>query len=124
MRTILTLSLVIAFTPALHADEQALPIQGTISKVAAAGADAKKSGVIGTFFIDAKPVKSPAYEKAIVRVTEKTVLRKKVGKVEQEATFADLHDGRTVTVTIEREVNPTDPPQVNAVRILIVTPAK
>jgi hypothetical protein len=124
MRSMLTLALFTTLAPALNADEAGPSIHGTISKVAPANEHMKKSALVGTFFLDAKPEPKPAYDKIVVRVTEKTKVTKKVGKVEQEATFADLRNGATVTVAIDREVLQTEPPQTNAVRVVIFAPAK
>jgi hypothetical protein len=119
MRAILTLSLFVALTPTVGADEINPSIFGAPDKITPANADAKKFGTIGSFLVAApKDVKS-ALDKAIVRVTEKTKLRKMNGNLEEEATFADVKTGCTVSVWFTGPVLESYPVQATAGKVLI-----
>jgi hypothetical protein len=119
MRTLLTLALFAALTPALRADETKPSIFGTPDKIRPADADGKKSAHLGSFLVETPKNAQYDYDKAVVRVTDKTKLRKMNGKLEEDATFADIKKGCTVSVWFVGPVSESFPVQARAGKVLI-----
>src|SRR5262245_40134409 len=86
---VLTVLVVCPWTPA--EDEPAkVDVRGTIARVTPAAKNT--AGVLGTVRVEGVKDKTTNYDKASVRITEKTKIEKVVGKKREAATFADLKE--------------------------------
>jgi hypothetical protein len=97
-------------------------IHGKITKVTPATDVQKEQGTLATIMIEAKKTPFPAYDKASVRITNKTKLWKQVGDKRQLAAFADLKTGTQVSVQFTGPVLQSYPVQATAGEVVIYNP--
>lgn len=95
-------------------------IRGTIAKVAPADAEGKKRGLVAVLLIEGPKTKDTQHDKASVKVTDKTVLKKKVGKQLLDATPDELIRGVTVEAVFTGPVLESYPVQATASKIVIL----
>ena len=90
------------------------------SKVKAADAEAKKQGVVGSLFVEApKDAKYP-YDKASVRITDKTKFQKQNGKLVEDAKFEDIKEGTMISIWFTGPVAESYPVQAIAGKVQFV----
>src|SRR5947209_6440430 len=71
-------------------------IRGKAVKVTAAEDDARKKGVLGSVLVEGVKEETTQYDKAAVRITDKTKIEKRAGKERKPAKFDDLKVGAKV----------------------------
>jgi beta-N-acetylhexosaminidase len=118
--------LLAAFGLRLPADDKAdkVDVRGKVSNVTAAADDLKKQGILGTVLVEGDKDKTVSYDKASVRITDKTKIEKLDGKERKEAKFDDIKKGAVVEATFTGPVAESYPVQAAAKSILILEEAK
>jgi hypothetical protein len=119
MRLLASLTLIVASTANLWAQGTKPDIYGKADKLKPATEEAKKNGAVGSLFIEAPKDAKYNYDKAMVRITAKSNIRKMNGKIEEEAKFEDIKKGGMVSVWFTGNVAQSYPVQVTALKILI-----
>lgn len=119
----LTLALVIGLVPAAAQDNKA-DVRGMVTNVSAANEEAKKKGILGSILVEGAKEKDTSYDKASIRVTDKTKIEKLVGKERKPAKFDDLKKGAKVQALFTGPVAESYPVQAAAKEILILEEAK
>ena len=123
MHRTLPLMLVLALTIRASAQEAKPDIHGPADKVTAANDATKKNGILGSMLIETPKDAKFAYDKAFVRVNNKTKIQKMNGKLVEDAKFEEIRNGVKVSVWFTGPVAESYPVQATAGRILIL-PAK
>jgi beta-N-acetylhexosaminidase len=127
-RTALVLAGVLLAAPGrpLPADDKAdkVDVRGKVTTVTAAADDVKKQGLLGTLLVEGDKDKAVTYDKASVKVTDKTKIEKLDGKDRKEAKFEDIKKGARVEATFTGPVADSYPVQATARSILILEEAK
>lgn len=123
MRFKLSLILVLALTIRVNAQETKPDIHGPADKVTAANDAAKKNGILGSMLIEAPKEAKFAYDKAFVRVNNRTKIQKMNGKLVEDAKFEEIKNGVKISVWFTGPVAESYPVQATAGKILIF-PAK
>jgi beta-N-acetylhexosaminidase len=95
-------------------------VRGTVSRVAASDDEAKKAGRLGSILVEGVKDATTAYDKASVKVTDKTKIEKLVGKERKAAKFEDLKKGSKVQALFTGPVAESYPVQATAKEILIL----
>src|SRR5262245_54643006 len=93
-------------------------VRGSVANVSAANDDAKKPGTPGTVLVEGAKEKDTQYDKASVRITEKTKIEKLVGKERKPAKFEDLKKGAKVQASFTGPVAESYPVQATAKDVL------
>ena len=99
-------------------------IRGRVTNQTAAGEEARKKGVLGTVLIEGAKEKDTGFDKASVRVTDKTKIEKLDGKERKPAKFEDLKKGARVQAVFTGPVAESYPVQATAGAVLILEEAK
>jgi beta-N-acetylhexosaminidase len=99
-------------------------IRGVITNVRAAEAEAKKQGTLGWIRVEGVKEKDTAYDKASVRITDKTRIEKLAGKEKKAAAFGELKQGVRVQAVFTGPVAESYPVQATAKEVLIVQQAQ
>jgi hypothetical protein len=105
-------------------DAAKVDIRGSITKSVAASDDAKKKGLVGIIMVEGEKTKDTGYDKASVKITDKTSIKKMVGKDRQGAKFEDLKVGAKVAAIFTGPVLQSYPVQATAKEIVILEDAK
>jgi uncharacterized protein DUF3221 len=114
MRLPITLMLLLALTIRADAQDKPPHIHGLADKVKAS-ADGKG----GSIYVEAPKGAKFAYDKAMVRVNDKTRIQKMNGKLVEDATFAEIKNGTKVSIWFTGPVAESYPVQATAGRIII-----
>jgi hypothetical protein len=99
-------------------------IRGKAMKVTPATEEAKKKGQLGTVLIEGVKEETTQYDKASVRITDKTKIEKLAGKERKPAKFEDLKVGAKVQAKFTGPVAESYPVQATAGELLILDDAK
>jgi beta-N-acetylhexosaminidase len=119
----LTLAVALGLIPAAAQDSKA-DIRGMVTNVSAANEEAKKKGTLGSILVEGAKEKDTTFDKASIRVTDKTKIEKLVGKERKPAKFDDLKKGAKVQALFTGPVAESYPVQAMAKEILILEEAK
>jgi Protein of unknown function (DUF3221) len=125
MRFVSSLLLVVVLAIRVEAQETKPDIHGSADKVTAANDAAKKNGILGSVYVEAVRDRDvrPVYDKAFVRVNNKTKIQKMNGKLVEDAKFEEIKNGVKLSVWFTGPVAESYPMQATAGKILIF-PAK
>ena len=118
------LALALPLTSAGQGDADKVDIRGLITQASPAKEDAQKKGLLGSIRVEGAKEKDIGYDKASVRVTDKTKIEKLVGKERKPARFDDLKKGCKVQALFTGPVAESYPVQATAKEILILEEAK
>jgi beta-N-acetylhexosaminidase len=122
---LLALAVVLAAGAGLAAGDPAkVDIRGKVTKVMPADAEGKKRGLVGVVMVEGTKDKDTGYDKASVKVTEKTSLKKRVGKDLKDAKFEDVKEGTKVEAVFTGPVLQSFPVQATAKEVVILEEAK
>jgi beta-N-acetylhexosaminidase len=105
-------------------DPAKIDIRGSITKMTPASDEAKKKGLVAVLMVEGEKSKDTGYDKASVKVMDKTAIKKMVGKDRKDAKFEDLKVGAKVTATFTGPVLESYPVQATAKEIVILEEAK
>jgi hypothetical protein len=105
-------------------DDVKVDIRGTVTKLTPANDEAKKRGLVAVLMVEGEKAKDVRFDKASVKVTDKTLIRKAVGKDRKDAKFEDLKQGGKVVVTITGPVLESYPVQVTAKEVVLLDDGK
>lgn len=114
MRACMLVGLLIATTASLSAQETKPDIHGPADKVKVA-ADGKG----GSLYLEAPKDAKFAYDKAMIRINEKTKIQKMNGKLVEEAKLDEIKNGVKISVWFSGPVAESYPVQATAGKILI-----
>jgi beta-N-acetylhexosaminidase len=109
---------------AVAGDNAKADIRGSVTKITPANDDAKKRGLMGVVMVEGTKEKDTAYDKASIKITDKTTLKKVVGKERKDAKFEDLKQGCKVAATFTGPVLQSYPVQATAKEVIILEDAK
>jgi len=99
-------------------------IRGSVTNVTASNDQAKQKGQLAVLMIEGAMTKDTMYDKASVKVTAQTVIKKMVGKDRKDAKLEDLKVGAKVEAMFVGPVAESYPVQATAGEILILEAAK
>ncbi len=114
MRMLLTLMLLLAPTIHANAQDKAPDIHGIADKV-----KTSVDGKGGSIYVEAPKGAKFAYDKAMIRVNDKTKIQRMNGKLVEDAKFAEIKNGVKVSVWFTGPVAESYPVQATAGRIII-----
>lgn len=128
MKHLVRMSLLLAALVLVAADKELAPekadVRGKITTVRESDAVAKKAGNLGSILIEGTKDKDTSYDKASVRITDKTKIEKIDGKEKKAAKFEDLKKGAKVQAVFTGPVAESYPVQATAKEVLILGEAK
>jgi beta-N-acetylhexosaminidase len=109
---------------AMAGDTAKVDVRGSITKLTVANDEAKKKGLVGVLMVEGEKGKDVGYDKASVKVTDKTTIKKLVGKERKDAKFEDLKVGSKVAAVFTGPVLESYPVQATAKEIVILEEVK
>jgi hypothetical protein len=105
-------------------DPEKADIRGAITKVNASDDDVKKKGILGTLLVEGTKERTTNYDKASVKISNKTKILKQDGKERKEAKFEDLKKGCKVQIDFTGPVAESYPVQATAGTVIILEEPK
>jgi hypothetical protein len=105
-------------------DTGKVDVRGSITKLTVANDEAKKKGLVGVLMVEGEKGNEVGYDKAAVKVTDKTTIKKLVGKERQDASFEDLKVATKVSAVFTGPVLQSNPVQATAKDIVILVEVK
>jgi hypothetical protein len=96
-------------------------IRGTVTKITVANDDLKKKGFPGRLLVEGVKENTTNYDKALILVTNKTVITRRADKDKKACKFDDIKKGAKVQVDFTGDpVAPSYPVQATAKTIVIL----
>ena len=95
-------------------------IRGPIAKITLPSKQAKQRGILAIVFVDGKRQADTAHDKAYVKITKKTMLRKVVKGKKVAAVLADLKKGMQVEIRFVGPVLESYPVQATAGTVMVL----
>lgn len=95
-------------------------IRGTATRVSLADEAARKRGILATILVEGAKEKTTSYDKASIRITDKTKLEKRVDKERKTCKPEDLKVGCKVQAIFTGPVAESYPVQATAREVLIL----
>lgn len=124
LASLLILALGVNLAPADEKQPEKADIRGLITRVSAANKEAQQKGILGSILVEGNKELTTQYDKASVRVTDKTKITMRFGPEKKVWGFEDLKKGRKVQVIFTGPVAESYPVQAVAKEIVVLEEAK
>ncbi len=111
-------------TAALAGEPAKVHIRGKVGRMTPPSEEQKKRGLLLTIMVEGSKEADTSYDRASVKITDKTVIKLKVGKQIEDGKLEDLKEGAIVTAVFTGPVLESYPVQATAKEIVIYTGAK
>src|SRR5262245_41483966 len=124
LASLLILALGVSLAPGNEKKPEKADIRGLITRVAEANKEARQKGNLGTILVEGYKEPTTQYDKASVRVTDKTRITLRFGPEKKNWGFEDLKKGRKVQIIFIGPVAESYPVQATAKEIVVLEEAK